>query len=197
MLTGAELVRTRSPWNTRRVNGEHEPERPVRARDRARTRRAVAVCITMLALSAGTTRAASRHVQETHLTPAQWTAFAGAVTGFIRDTVAFDKAQRRCLLISGAAVRPCRTEADAGLARAYARFRSRVNPVVSSWPGVCHTLGAEVVASLTRSYTFKRSLSSALNLGENKVFAHLEGESLLAQGAALNAFTSMPYQCRG
>jgi len=53
------------------------------------------------------------------------------------------------------------------------------------------------VASLTRSYILKRGITRALNLGENKVFAHLEGDSLLAQGAALDEFTSMPNQCRG
>ena len=160
-------------------------------------RRAVALGVTTLALCAGGTHAATRQAEDTHLTPAQWSAYAGAVTGFVRGMITFDKAQRRCLLIGGAAARPCRTRADAGLVQSYARFRSGANPVVASWPGVCQTLGAEVVASLTRSYILKRGITRALNLGENKVFAHLEGDSLLAQGAALDEFTSIPNQCRG
>jgi len=95
-------------------------------------RRAVALGVTTLALCAGGTHAATRQAEETHLTPAQWSAYAGAVTGFVRGMITFDKAQRRCLLIAGAAARPCRTRADAGLVELYARFRSGASPVVAS-----------------------------------------------------------------
>jgi hypothetical protein len=39
---------------------------------------------------------------------------------------------------------------------------------------------------LTRSYLFKRRITGALNSGDNKAFAHLEYDSLLAEAAAVD-----------
>ena len=160
------------------------------------TARPIAIGVTALALCAGSVHAATTQSEAMRLTPAEWSAFAAGVTGFLRDVITFDKAQRRCLLIGGLAARPCRARADRGLARAYAGFRSRVDPVVAGWPRLCHALGAEVVDSLTRYYNDKRGVTSALNRGDNKAFAHLEGDGLLAEGAGLKEFTSMS-GCRG
>ena len=159
--------------------------------------RAVAVGGLVLAVSAGAASGAQGHRDGVVLTPLQWQAFAGAVTGFDKALVDFDKAQRRCLSVGAAAARGCRARADGVLFGAYGKFRSGVDRVVAGWPGTCQTLAAEVVASLTRSFRFKRRITAALNSGENKTFAHLEYDSLLAEAAAVDYFTSMPAQCRG
>lgn len=149
-----------------------------------------------LAVSCARAVAMPYHDQHADLTPAQWSLFAGAVTSFAKALVTYDRAQRNCVL-SSASGRTCRARADAALLPAYTRLRSGAATVVAEWPGACHTVGAEVVASLTRSYNDKRAITRALNASDTKLFAHLESDSLLAEGAALAAYTSMPLRCRG